>query len=161
MSIFTDIQSLTKGSGKSETWYRKQWTKRIQGFQQSRPQVDGIYYFHYIAKQPERMEWYDRYPMVYCIAVDGTGWLGANLHYLAPGSRLGTVNQIKASDTRAELFFPRSTIHRYRNTEIKSPVYKIPEEEWDSVQLPLEYFVDESPLAPNGSRRIPAKKVWG
>ena len=161
MSIFTDIQSLTKGSGKSETWYRKQWTKRIQGFQQSRPQVGGIYYFHYIAKQPERMEWYDRYPMVYCIAVDGTGWLGANLHYLAPGSRLGTVNQIKASDTQAELFFPRSTIHRYRNTEIKSPVYKIPEEEWDSVQVPLEYFVDESPLAANGSRRIPAKKVWG
>ena len=87
--------------------------------------------------------------------------MGANLHYLAPSSRLGTVNQIKSAGDQAALFFPKSTIHRYRNTEIKSPVYKIPEEEWDAVQLPLEYFVDESPLAPNGTRRIPAKKVWG
>jgi hypothetical protein len=161
MSIFTDIRGLTKGSGKSETWYRKQWNKRIQGFQQSRPQVGGIYYFHYVAHEPERMEWYDRYPMAYCIAVDGSGWLGANLHYLAPGSRLGTVNQIKAAGNKDALFFPRSTIHRYRNTEIKSPVYNIPEDEWDSVQLPLEYFVDESPLAPSGGRKISAKKVWG
>lgn len=160
MSIFTDIRSMTKGAGKSETWYRKQFHKRIQGMQEARPRVGGIYYFNYIAHEPERMEWYDRYPMAYCISVDSDGWLGANLHYLSPGTRLGVVEQIKSS-SKDTLFFPRNTIHRYRNTEIKSPVYNIPEEEWDSVQLPLEYFVDESPLAPNGGRRILSKRVWG
>jgi len=161
MSIFTDIRTKTKGTGKSETWYRKQFHKAVQGFQQSRPQVGNLYYFHYVAFQPERMEWYDRYPMAYCVSVDSTGWLGVNFHYISPNSRLGVVTQILDAQSKDELMFPKSMLHRYRYNEQKSPLYNLPRTEWDSVQLPLEYFVDESPLAPSGGRKIPGTKVWG
>ncbi|AFK66388.1 hypothetical protein SWPG_00140 [Synechococcus phage S-CBM2] len=161
MSIFSNIKNKTKGAGKSETWYRKEFHKAVSTFGQSRPQVGDLYYFHYIAFQPERMEWYDRYPMAYCLSVDETGWLGVNFHYLHPDSRMGTVNQILDTTSEKDLFFPKSMLHRYRYVEQKSPLYNLPRTEWDSVKLPLEYFVDESPLAPNGGRKIPGKRVWG
>ena len=158
MSIFTDIQSKTRAKGKTANWYRWQFTQKISQYAQSRPEIGELFYFKYGAKFADRLDYWDKYPMAYCISIDSTGWLGMNFHYMNPLSRYGSAQQILATDNREELFFPRATIHRYRYTEQQGPLYKLPKDEWDSVKLPLEEFVDSSPI---GVRSIPGKTVWG
>ena len=56
--------------------------------EQSGPvQVGEMYFFNYVATKPERLKYYDQYPVSYIINVDQFGFIAANMHYLAQSSR--------------------------------------------------------------------------
>ena len=116
-------------------------------------EVGEMYFFNYIATKPQRLKWYDQFPMTYVMTVFADGFLGANLHYLNPdyrdGVARGLINKVSAR-------LPKKTLHRYFFTNI-GDIFIIPPsaDEWASVaELVTENFVNKY------GRKVELQKVW-
>ena len=113
-----------------------------------------MYFFNYVATKPERLKYYDQYPVSYIISVDKNGFVGANMHYLAPKLREAVAKGLINSGDGVTV--PNSTIHRYRFEGVQGNMMKIPESEMADVSmLPTEEFVKTST-----GNRFPSYRAW-
>lgn len=149
------------GKARSANSIRKNLINAPQ--QQSSSTVIGkMYFFSYDAKMKAVLPRWDKYPLVFPIERYNDGFLGLNLHYLAPNERQALLSQLTAyataknltEKTRLRLTYDliastkrlnslaRPCIKRYLYSHVRSKFVEIPATEWDRVvQLPLEVFV--------------------
>lgn len=126
----------------------------------SDPLIGKMYFYYYDPKTKERMEYYDKFPLVIPIEEHRDGFLGLNLHYIHPRQRLQLLD--KLSDIATNKNFDESTrfkisynylknakrlyehkpcLKKYLYSHIQSKFINIDASEWDiAVLLPVESF---------------------
>jgi hypothetical protein len=131
--------------------------------------VGGMYCFYYDPKTKDKLEYYDRFPMVLALEQYSDGFLGLNLHYLpfqyrvaflgklmhfaemgANGEiqRLRVTYDILTASKRLKEFKP--CLKRYLTGHIQSKILAIQSNEWDiAAFLPIQQF-----------KKASAAKVW-
>jgi hypothetical protein len=62
--------------------------------QKSRPEIGSMYLFVYDPKYKDTLPFYDMFPLVIPIEFQNEGFLGLNLHYLPPNSRVSLLNAL-------------------------------------------------------------------
>lgn len=127
--------------------------------------VGGMFLFYYDPKTKDKLPYYDRFPLVIPLDISSEGFLGLNLHYLAPRARLVLldglgrhVNNSRYDDSTkfsltyqtlksaASLGAYKPCIKRYLATHVRSSFLRIAADEWDiAAALPVEQFVKASP----------------
>lgn len=122
--------------------------------------IGRMYYFFYDPKLKDVLPYYDRFPLVIPIERYSDGFLGLNLHYLSPKTRVRLLNKLSTyltddhydETTRFRLsydllkgagnipeFVP--CVKRYLYTHIESRFLEISSNEWDiACLLPTEFF---------------------
>ena len=114
------------------------------------------------------MPWYDTFPLVFPVKKFSDGFLGLNLHYLAPKDRAILMDQLKEYTTNenydettklrltyntimnSRLRRAKPTIHRYLNGKVKSQFIHISANEWESALfLPVERFKSQTQSVTN------------
>jgi hypothetical protein len=122
-----------------------------------------MYFYNYDAKYKAELDYYDTYPCIMLLDVDGKGhFLGLNLHYLPPILRaklLDAIMDLPKTKTKKQLAimsynivksFAASSLampclHKYLFSHVKSPIIEIQRSEWNYVaMLPLAHFVSET-----------------
>lgn len=79
-------QNPSKSKKKSEEWIVGQM-KRVKSHRVTRPSIGRMYMFGYDAKYKDTLPYWDKYPLIICLAVSSTHMLGLNLHYIPPKAR--------------------------------------------------------------------------
>jgi hypothetical protein len=122
--------------------------------------IGGMFFYFYDPKWKLVLPYYDRFPLVIPIAIYDDGWLGLNLHYLAPRLRLVLLDKLaryvnnKQLDetTRFRLTYDiikgvsslkeaKPCIKRYLGNHIRSDFLRIDAHEWwIAAMLPTEFF---------------------
>lgn len=118
--------------------------------------VGKMYMFFYDAKYQETLPYWDRFPLVIPMEIYSDGFLGMNLHYIAPRYRvvlLSNLYDLLMSEddgtdamkrlrisydlliTQSRYRFMKPCIKRYLNTHIESRVFEVPIEHWDMVSM--------------------------
>lgn len=120
----------------------------------------GMYLFNYLPKTRAKLKYYDSVPLVFILKFYGDGFLGLNLHYLAPSmrERLFTLLRTKLQGpiegqwSRLQLpyellknsrqfRFYRPCIKKYKTKYIGSRILHIWPKDWDlAIHLPIERF---------------------
>ena len=166
MSILSIVKSKVGAKG-SRRQYRESLVETLENYQgseyddpgsfgeESGPiQVGEMYFFNYVATKPERLKYYDQYPVSYIINVDQFGFIGANMHYLAPKLREAVATSLINSGDGITV--PERTIHRYKFDGVRCNMMRVPESEMADVSmLPTEEFV-----TPPNNKRFPSYRVW-
>ena len=131
--------------------------------------LGGMYCFYYDPKTKEKLDYYDRFPMVLVLDRYTDGFLGLNLHYLPFQYRiafLGKLMKYAQMDDAGEIQRLRVTydiliaskslkafkpcLKRYLTGHIQSKILAIQSNEWDiAAFLPLQQF-----------KKASAEKVW-
>ena len=146
-------------SGLSKETYRQ-----TPGFR-----LGGMYCFYYDPKTKDKLDYYDRFPMVLVLDRYSDGFLGLNLHYLPFQYRiafLGKLMKFADLNDAGEIERLRVTydiltaskglkafkpcLKRYLTGHIQSKILAIQSNEWDiAAFLPIQQF-----------KKAPATKVW-
>lgn len=137
--------------------------KNYQGEQYDNPGEEGevsgpvqageMYFFNYIATKPQKLKYYDQFPLTYVINVFDDGFLGANLHYLSPRYRESVA--LSLLNRGDGIVVPNKTLHRYYFSGVQGSVMRVPEAEMPEVSvLPTDKFVTKD------GREIPSRRVW-
>lgn len=122
--------------------------------------IGRMYYFFYDPKLKERLPYYDRFPLVIPIERHAQGFLGLNLHYVSPKTRIRLLNKLSEyitddrydEKTRLRIsydtlkgatsipeFVPCVKLYLYKHVE--SRFLEISASEWDiACLLPTEFF---------------------
>jgi hypothetical protein len=131
--------------------------------------LGGMYCFYYDPKTKDKLEYYDRFPMVLVLDRYNDGFLGLNLHYLPFQYRiafLGKLMKFAEMDDAGEIQRLRVTydiltaskrlkefkpcLKRYLTGHVQSKILAIQSNEWDiAAFLPLQQF-----------KKANAAKVW-
>jgi hypothetical protein len=131
--------------------------------------LGGMYCFYYDPKTKEKLDYYDRFPMVLVLDRYTDGFLGLNLHYLPFQYRiafLGKLMKFADLNDAGEIERLRVTydiliaskslkafkpcLKRYLTGHIQSKILAIQSNEWDiAAFLPLQQF-----------KKASAAKVW-
>jgi len=126
--------------------------------------IGKMYFYFYDPKTKDTMPYYDRFPLVIPIESYNDGFLGLNLHYIAPKYRMTLLDKLsvtasnKTYDERTKLrlnykylanasrvFEATPCIKRYLFSQIQSRFLEITADEWDiAALLPMESFVGAS-----------------
>jgi hypothetical protein len=116
--------------------------------------------YFYDAKWKDKLPYWDKFPMIFCVEIYSNGWLGINLHYLPPIYRARAMDMLyellnnKSYDetTRLRLTYQvlknlskfnyfKPTIKRYLTSHVQSRIVKIDPTEWDfAMFLPTARF---------------------
>jgi hypothetical protein len=126
--------------------------------------IGKMYFYFYDPKTKEKLQYYDRFPLVIPVEQYPDGFLGLNLHYIDPKQRLILLDKLSgyannkrfdkttklrlsyallASATKA--FETTPCIKRYLFSHIESRFMQIDADEWDiAALLPVEFFVGSS-----------------
>ena len=134
MSAFTDIKSLANNKSQKPSWWRNQLffylVSNVKGVDSVMPGTAVT--FGYRAEYGEKMQFWDKFPMVYIYGEDATHFWGANVHYLLPEYRF--TGFVSAA--------PAKTLHKYLRSNVLTPLYGIENSEWQDIGLiPSEQFV--------------------
>ncbi len=176
---FTEIARRGAKSGKipgrpdSREWYRAQGravsqvnTERLMldPRQKSTQQIlpGKMYCFFYDPKHKDTLPYYDRFPLIFPIKLEGGSMLGINLHYLPHPMRAQLMDALyQLEDKRytqdkklrvsyeilngaARFRFFKPCIKKYLFTHLRSRFLEIPMDNWDvALMLPLERFEKE------------------
>lgn len=190
--IGTIPSEATKTEKKSREWLRKKITsdlkgekveyraipgKKVKSNSMSASQHGFMVMFKYDAKHKEKLPYFDRFPIVFPFSKADGGFLGINLHYLAPYLRARLMDELykifrRPSDeqTKIRLSYQllqqsskfnivKPCIKHYLFAHIKTMFITVPEKEWPIVLfLPTEDFVKyrKKIYTP-----INKRKVWG
>ena len=123
--------------------------------------IGKMYFYFYDPKTKDTMPYYDRFPLVIPIESYNDGFLGLNLHYIAPKYRMTLLDKLSvtaSNDTYDEktklrlnyrylanasrVFEATPCIKRYLYGHIQSRFLEITADEWDiAALLPMESFV--------------------
>jgi len=126
--------------------------------------IGRMYYFFYDPKLKDILPYYDRFPLVIPIERYADGFLGLNLHYVTPKTRVRLLNKLSAyltndqydEKTRFRLSYDmlrgassisefEPCLKRYLYTQVESRFLEIPAAEWDiACLLPNEQFAKKS-----------------
>jgi hypothetical protein len=127
--------------------------------------VGKMYFFYYDPKHKDKLPVYDRFPLVFPIERYSDGFLGLNLHYLAPGERQLLLDRLTdyttnnkynettklrlsydlLSSTRKLNSLMRPCIKRYLYGHVRSKFIEITANEWvNAINLPVQLFVSKS-----------------
>jgi len=116
-----------------------------------------MYFYEYDAKFKHKMDYWDGLPLIFVINRYPDGFLGLNLHYLAPLQRqailmafLQSANRNKFNQLKrmrldyvislqlAGEALIKPMVHRYLYTQIRSPIKIVPHDMWvETVFLPI------------------------
>lgn len=122
--------------------------------------IGKMYFYYYDPKTKDSLPYWDRFPLVIPIERYNDGFLGLNLHYISPRSRLILLDKLSeyASNRRydentrlrlsydllakaSKTFEASACIKRYLFSHIESRFLEISADEWDiAVLLPFERF---------------------
>lgn len=126
----------------------------------ARPELGKMYMYLYDAKYKQTMPYWDRFPLIICFDLLSDGFMGINLHYIAPRYRtplllslyeiaiendnddeqrvLLSYQLIKSVST---LRYAKPCVKRYLFSHIDSRISEIPMDYWDMmVMLPSQQF---------------------
>ena len=123
-------------------------------------QMGKMYMFRYDPKHKTKLPYYDTFPLVIPIEKYSDGFLGLNMHYLAPKLRVDllaglmtiTNNKSMNENTRMMVTYnmlnstkrPRyfkPTLKRYLATHVQSSFLNIKADEWETaIFLPVQDF---------------------
>jgi len=128
-----------------------------------------MYMFYYDPKTKDKMPYYDIFPLVFVIDVQGPYFTGINLHYLPPSHRAKLMDALYTliNNTRydestklrltyqilkntARFRFFRPAFKKYLKNHVRSRFVSVAPIEWDiALMLPTERF-----------QKAPVTKVW-
>lgn len=161
-------QNLATNTNKARQWIKNK-VKDLQNLRRSTLMRDmkrrqntfdlgGMYFFYYDPKLKDVLPFYDLFPLVIPIETYSDGFLGLNLHYLAPIPRaklLDELSRFQQNDriavsydmlknaSKTELFRP--CVKRYLIQNIQSNFLRIESNEWEiAIFLPVESFIGAS-----------------
>lgn len=123
--------------------------------------------FFYDPKTKDKLPYYDRFPLIIPIELYDDGFLGLNLHYLAPGLRARLMDELYQHvypDNRDEIDkqrrikisyqivkrasrnrFYKPCVKRYLYSHLRSKIFVLPVSEWDvALFLPTQRFTKAS-----------------
>lgn len=123
--------------------------------------IGRMYMYHYDPKYKETLPIWDKFPLVIPMEIYSDGFLGLNLHYLDPSSRLVLLDRLQDfinndkydNTTRFNLSYDllsksrrysliQPCIKRYLLSHIRSPIIYIEPEQWESaIFLPTQKFI--------------------
>ena len=66
---------------------KKRDSKSVKSHKVSKPSVGRMYSFGYHAKTEKTLSYWDQYPLIICLALNGKLMTGVNLHYIPPKER--------------------------------------------------------------------------
>lgn len=163
-----EIEELTQ---KSLEWFREN-LRRVrkrpiqllkEGEFVSNTFVGKMYMYFYDAKHKETLPYWDRFPLVIVLEHYDDGFLGLNLHYIAPKYRVVLLNELYTYLTNEEdgdnstrltvtynliktatrLKFAKPCIKRYLYSHFDSRIAEVPVEYWDLMSmLPSQQFMN-------------------
>lgn len=127
----------------------------------SNPLIGRMYFYLYDPKTKDKLQYYDRFPLVLPIEQYSDGFLGLNLHYIHPKQRIILLDKLSefANNTKydkttrlrlsydalssvSKTFEAQACIKRYLFTHVQSRFLEITADEWDiAALLPMESFV--------------------
>lgn len=167
-------QNLATNSKKAREWIKNK-VKDLSGLRsstlmrdnkrkQSTFDLGGMYFFVYNPKLRNDLSFYDLFPLVIPIEMYSDGFLGLNLHYLAPIPRaklLDTLSNFASNNkydekTRIAVSYQtlkglsstdafRPCLKRYLSNHIRSQFLRINANEWNiAIFLPVESFIGAS-----------------
>ena len=164
-------QNLAMSSSKARQWIKNK-VKDLSGLNQNTLMRDnkrkqstfdlgGMYFFVYNPKLKDNLPFYDLFPLVIPIETYSDGFLGLNLHYLAPAPRAKLLDALSGFATNkkydektriaasyqmlkglsgTEYFKP--CLKRYLSQHVRSKFLRIDANEWDiAIFLPVESFI--------------------
>ena len=163
-------QGLTPGTNAARTWLRSKVkdlapskTALMKDRERLRDSsiVGKMYFYYYDPKTKDKMEYYDRFPLVIPIETYPDGFLGLNLHYIHPKQRMILLDKLSDTASNKKLdantrlrisydylkraskaFEATPCIKRYLFGHVESRFLEIGADEWDiAVLLPVESFV--------------------
>jgi hypothetical protein len=132
-------------------------------------ELGAMYCYSYDPKWKLKLKYYDEFPLIFVIEKLSDGFVGINLHYVAPQRRLFIMEALsrvvsdKRYDKQTKLKISynilkslskyniiKPCLKRYLYTKVKGNFVKIDANEWDiAVFLPVQKF-----------KKAPAAKVW-
>ena len=168
---------LSRGSQQAIQWYKSLVREMFEGTDLSPEEtvlrdksrlvqksgykrLGSMYLFNYLPKTRSKMKYFDTLPLVFIIQFKKDGFLGLNLHYLAPSMRerffqmlrlrtRGSIeNKWSKIDTPYEILksmrqfrYYRPCIKRYLTKYIGSRILHIYPKDWDlAIHLPIDRF---------------------
>lgn len=128
--------------------------------QTNQTMIGGMYFYVYDPKTKNEMAFYDKFPLVIPVEKYSDGFLGLNLHYIHPQSRLVLLDKLSdiATNTRfdestkfrisygylkrsSQIYEHHKCLKRYLYSHVRSKFVKIDADEWDiAALLPAENF---------------------
>lgn len=128
-----------------------------------------MFMFLYDPKHKETLPYYDTFPLIFPIEMYSDGFLGINLHYLAPGPRAALMDALydtvtntkKDKTTRLKISYDilnaaskykafKPTIKRYLFNHLRSNFIRVNADDWPiALMLPTQRF-----------KKAGARKVW-
>lgn len=161
------ITSLRNKSSKQRQEFSLAKLKEMQsrGLGKSTPRIGCLYLYAYDAKWKDELEYYDQFPLMFCIDITDKGWMGLSLHYLHPVMRAKLMDAIELiavksgknerirlitsysmlkSASRARFFRP--CVKSYLKSHVRSKLLEVAKSDWDLVlSLPLARFQKAHP----------------
>lgn len=130
----------------------------------NRPLIGRMYFYFYDPKTKDKLQYYDRFPLVLPIEQYSDGFLGLNLHYIHPKQRIILLDKLSdyannskydkttklrlsydALSAASRSFEATPCIKRYLYSQVDSRFLEITADEWDiAALLPMESFVGAS-----------------
>lgn len=127
----------------------------------SAPMIGRMYFYYYDPKTKDKLQYYDRFPLVLPIEQYPDGFLGLNLHYIHPKQRIILLDKLSdfannkkfdkttrlrltydALSSASRAFEATPCIKRYLFSHVESRFLEITADEWDiAALLPMETFV--------------------
>lgn len=131
----------------------------------NRFQVGGMYYFYYDPKTKDKLEYYDKFPLILVLDIQGDGFMGLNLHYLPIKYRIAFLDKLmdyavlddENNPKRLRISYEllsaskrfkefRPCLKKYLNSYIQSRILAVQPDEWDiAAFLPIQQFRKASP----------------
>lgn len=138
---------------------RVQYKDRFQAVAPSQPGIGRLYFFGYDPLHRDTLPFYDAFPLTIPISKYDDGFLGLNLHYLAPAPRAALLDQLMAVTRRAGTAQAHMAlswqvvqsiakvpgydrcVHRYLTDHITTPLVRVNEDSWETAcLLPVQEF---------------------
>ena len=157
------IGSLRNPTGIASVIAKEDFRKR------NRFQVGGMYYFYYDPKTKDKLDYYDRFPLILVLDIHSDGFMGLNLHYLPIKYRIALLDKLMdyavlddennpkrlrisyellSASKRFKEFKP--CLKKYLNSYVQSRILAVQPDEWDiAAFLPIQQF-----------RKASATEVW-
>jgi hypothetical protein len=130
----------------------------------NKPLIGRMYFYFYDPKTKDKLQYYDRFPLVLPIEQYSDGFLGLNLHYIHPKQRIILLDKLSefannskydkttklrlsyaALSAASKSFEATPCIKRYLYSHVESRFLEISADEWDiAALLPMESFVGAS-----------------
>ena len=169
------------GSRESIDWFRRVVTRNGQITQHgkitegletvSRLMPGQMVTYRYDPKLKEKLDFYDRHPLIIVLERTGNGWYGLNLHYLPPIIRAEIFERLAYNDKSllevarklSRNKWTRPCLKQYLMVQTETKPRLIPKELWEvAIALPFDKFEnqtkrkiwsDSRKKVKNGSRR--------